>query len=119
MADDDMDIDLGDIIAAALDSAHDLTDTEIEALDQALECSGMPPEQRREWVQAIWTLIVAFIDFEWRHHPVQHVQNPCGKPPKTVSGRPLAARSVLDLDTKTPTATFEKAACETPPERVP
>lgn len=38
-----------------------------------LEDCDLTDEQKREFLEAMWTIISAFVDLGFGHHPVQHV----------------------------------------------
>lgn len=49
---------------------------DVERYQAYLDDSGLTDEQKREFLQALWSIIVAFVDLGFGVHPLQEV---CGK----------------------------------------
>ena len=52
---------------------------DIEKYQHFLDNSGMSPEERRAFLEALWTIITAFVDLGFGVHPLQEV---CGQNPQ-------------------------------------
>ena len=58
-----------------------------------LENSDMSEQQKRQFIQALWSVIYGFASLGFGVHPVQHVENrPCGQVEKSPQNSPTADR---------------------------
>ncbi|KZD12408.1 hypothetical protein [Oceanibaculum pacificum] len=57
-----------------------------------LEESDLSEDQKREFLQALWNLVVSFVSLGFGVHPAQQVEIACGKLFKS-SSKPLRAES--------------------------
>ncbi len=67
-----------------------------------LEDIDWSEEQKAEWLQALWNIIVEFVSLGWGVHPLQQAQDSCGKlkengliPPLTAADRVLLNKEIL------------------------
>ena len=60
-------------------SARPVLTVDYELYAHFLEDSDLTEEQKREFLQAIWNIIVEFVSLGFGVHPVQQAQNACGK----------------------------------------
>lgn len=62
-----------------------------------LEDSDLTDEQKREFLQTLWNIIVEFVSLGWGVHPLQQAQKPCGQlkefPAKSTPTAPNAVYS--------------------------
>lgn len=63
-----------------------------------LEDADLSDEQKREFLQALWTIICEFVALGFGVHPLQQAQSPCGKPPKTDGNSTAESPCVLDYN---------------------
>ncbi len=56
---------------------------DVDEFEPLLKNPDLTEEQKRELLQALWNIVVAFIDFGFGVHPIQHVFNDSGKLDKT------------------------------------
>jgi hypothetical protein len=54
-------------------------EVDVARYDHMLENSGLTPEQRRQTLEALWSIIVTFVELGYGVHPTQQV---CGKDEK-------------------------------------
>lgn len=87
--------DLQEIIATILSPDHVLSDEDIKQFDALFNESDLDDSQREEFLQNLWNIVVAFIDYRWKTHPVQMAMDDCGKKPKNQSQRPFQDQSML------------------------
>lgn len=52
---------------------------DVERYDHMLENSGMTAEERRQTLEALWSIVVTFVELGYGIHPVQEA---CGKDEK-------------------------------------
>lgn len=104
-------IDVGDIVAAALSHDTPLSADELAAFDQLLEeDTSLTEEQRREFLQALWSVIVSIIDFAWKDHPIQHALQECGKLTEIDSESAIEGNDMIQSRDKNLTKKYTKAA---------
>ena len=57
-----------------------------------LEDSDLSEDQKQEFVQTLWNIIVEFVSLGWGVHPLQQAKKPCGQleetPPKPILSGP-------------------------------
>lgn len=75
-------VDLSKIIAAGLGHQEALSEKELQEFDALLDAPHLNEQERQEFLQTVWNIIVACIDFGWGDHPIQQVQDSCGKSPE-------------------------------------
>ena len=53
-----------------------------EKYAQLLDEADVSEDQQREFIEAIWNIVVSFVDLGFGVHPVQEAQKACGKTKK-------------------------------------
>ncbi len=79
---------------------------------------ALTEEQKREFAQTLWSIIVEFASLGFGIHPLQQAQTPCGKLREKLSKPPLKAPDALYLKHQFLTQHFrelEGIAAEPPP----
>ena len=67
-----------------------------ESYEHLLDNSDMSEEQKREFIQALWSIIFGFASLGFGINPVQHGQkNACGKPEKRTRKTSPASKNTL------------------------
>jgi hypothetical protein len=96
-------------------------EVDVALYDHYLEECGWSDEQKRQFLEALWSIIVDFVALGFDVHPAQHAQDTCGKLPKTPSTPPITGRNAVQLSPHFITHNF-KAAAKNPtpsaPERI-
>ena len=81
-----------------------------EKYEYFLETADLNDAQKREFIAALWSIIVAFVDLGFGVHPAQQAEKSCGKhdqnPPKSA----LTKGNGVDCQSKSLTMTTKKAA---------
>ena len=79
-------------------SAKAVVRVDIEKYQALLDSADMTDAQKEEYLQALWSIIVAFVEMGFGVHPLQEV---CGKDHETEADGPKAEFNRLGLsDTK-------------------
>jgi len=104
------DIDVCEIVAAALSRGEPLDTLDVSEFDHMLEASGMGEAERHEYLQDMWNAVVALIDFHWKQHAIQLSLKGGGKLTKINSERGIACKSMLQSKDKALTKKYKKAA---------
>ena len=60
-----------------------------EAYAPYLEGTEYSEEQKRELLEALWSLICEFVAMGFEVHPIQQAENACGKLPKARTNPPI------------------------------
>lgn len=68
--------------------------------------------EKRQFLEALWSIVVAFVDLGFEVHPVQIA---CGQVAEGGSSAPLLMADVIDLESSSPTRPFEKDARRSDP----
>lgn len=86
---------------------------DVERFQNALDHSGMSDEEKAEYLQIIWSIVLEFVDTGYGIHPLQQS---CGQAPQSGSSRPDPVADVVDckdrLTAKTPTKTADDPAAK-------
>lgn len=61
-----------------------------------LEDADLTEEQKREFLQALWSIITEFVALGFNVHPAQQAQNSCGKLPDSTGNPPATAVDTVD-----------------------
>ena len=81
-----------------------------EKYEHFLETADLSDEQKREFIAALWSIIVAFVDLGFGVHPAQQAEKTCGKitdsPPKPA----LTKGNEVNYQGKSLTTNWKKAA---------
>lgn len=75
-----------------------------------LEDSDLTEDQKQEFLQTLWNIIVEFVSLGWGVHPLQQAQKPCGQLGENSLKASLTAPDRLNLDQQFITENFLKAA---------
>ena len=103
-------IELSDIVAAGFGHADVLSAEDLSEFDHLLETSDLNEEERQEFLQNIWNIIVGFIDLAWSDHPIQQAQKASGKPAKIDSESGIPCSSMVQSGHSNLTENYNKAA---------
>jgi len=74
-----------------------------------LENADLTEDQKREFLQTIWNIIVEFVSLGFGVHPLQQVNGSCGKPKDNAPISPLTTIDGVYLDHQLLTGKFERA----------
>ena len=74
-----------------------------------LDTADLTEDQKREFLQSLWNIIVQFVSMGFGVHPVQQAQNTCGKLTENSLKPPLAGPDQVLLDCEFLTDNFELA----------
>ena len=58
---------------------------DVKKYEHYLENSGLTQEQKEEYLQTLWNIIVEFVSLGWGVHPLQQLENGCGESSKNIS----------------------------------
>lgn len=75
-----------------------------------LDDTGWTEPQKREYLETIWAIMVEFAMLGFGFHPVQQVQDACGKLPENHDTQPDPGADAVKLDQSDLNEPFEKAA---------
>lgn len=90
---------------------------DIEKYQHFLDNSGMNPEERRAFLEALWSIIVAFVDLGFGVHPLQEA---CGQTAETLTSIDHQATGDARIDHVTLTQKFNtRPADDTAEEEIP
>lgn len=56
-----------------------------------LEGADLTDDQKKEFLEALWSIIVQFVSYGFGVHPLQDVKMSCGQDPETPPNAPLTA----------------------------
>ena len=88
-----------------------------EKYEHFLEDADLSEDQKREFLQALWQIIVGFVDLGFGVHPVQQAENACGQLRENGLKAPLEAADRVKCKSKSLSKTFEDISdLETEPE---
>lgn len=82
-----------------------------------LDDADLTEDQKREFLQAVWNIIVEFVSLGFGVHPAQQVQNDCGKPPKISLKAPLTKSHAVKCEDQKLAGNFENAADQATEQR--
>lgn len=84
-------------------AARPIVTVDVEKYQSYLDGSNMTDRQKEEFLQALWSVMVTFVELGFRVHPLQEV---CGKGDEAAAGRVKSAfdqvRSEKSLDNNGP-----------------
>jgi len=75
-----------------------------------LDDPDLSEDQKREFIETIWNIVMMFVDMGFNVHPTQQAQNACGKDQKNHTKTPLSASNALQSRDKTRINKFTGAA---------
>ena len=81
---------------------------DIERYQSFFDESGLTDTQKEEFLRALWTIIVSFVDLGFGVHPVQKV---CGQNDAAAQAIRTAAQDALESKDQSNIDQFELAAC--------
>lgn len=65
-----------------------------------LDDADLSEDQKQEFLQTLWNLIVEIMSLGFDVHPVQQAQKPCGKPPKNRKEPPFIEVDAVQSNSK-------------------
>lgn len=68
-------------------------------------------EEKAQWLQAVWNIIVEVVSLGWGVHPLQQIEKTCGQPRKTTLKPPITGLDQVLLGKDILTENFEDAVC--------
>ena len=68
---------------------------DVERYQAYLDESGLSDAEKEAFLEALWKVIVAFVDLGFGVHPMQEV---CGKPDELLDAAPVEAGDAVDCD---------------------
>ncbi len=87
-----------------------------ELYEHYLADTDLSEDQKREFLETMWNLIVEFMSLGFEIHPVQQAQNACGKLSESRSKPPISGGSGVQSKGKFPGTDFSDAAKGSAPE---
>ena len=85
-------------------------EVDYQKYERFLEAADLSEEHKREFIAALWSIIVAFVDLGFGVHPAQQAEKTCGKltdsPPKPA----LSKGNQVNCQSKSLTTNSNKAA---------
>ena len=81
-----------------------------ERYEHFLKDTDLSETQKREFLQALWQIIVGFVDLGFGVHPAQRVKKTCGQLDGNAPKAPLEAENELKYENRLLTMNFEHAA---------
>lgn len=79
MKDDFNTSERGDVLGNVTVTPKPTLTVDVEKYQAYLDGSDMTESQKEEFLQALWSIIVSFVELGYGVHPLQEV---CGKPPQ-------------------------------------
>jgi len=82
-----------------------------ERYEKMLDKPDLTEDQKREFLQALWNIVIGFVELGWGVHPIQQVQeNTCGELSDTKSDSDFSADSMVQSKDTNLTNQYKKAA---------
>ena len=81
-----------------------------ERYEHFLKDTDLSETQKREFLQALWQIIVGFVDLGFGVHPAQQAKKTCGQLAGNAPKAPLEAENELKCENRLLTMNFEHAA---------
>tara|TARA_R110000868_G_scaffold64234_3_gene193130 strand:+ start:23216 stop:23557 length:342 start_codon:yes stop_codon:yes gene_type:complete len=75
-----------------------------------LDDADLTEDQKREFLQAIWNIIVEFVSLGFDVHPAQQMQNDCGQLPKASLKATLTNSHAINCEDQKLSGNFDNAA---------
>ncbi len=60
-----------------------------------LDGADLTDEQKQEYLQTIWSIIVEFVSLGFGVHPLQHIDNACGESAEQASHTPILTPDMI------------------------
>ena len=98
-----------------VDPAAPILTIDYALYDRYLEGVDLSDDKKREFLDAMWSVIVEFVMLGFEVHPAQQAIEACGKLSKGLKTSPNLQHSVVKLD-RTTRNDFEGAASEQSPQ---
>lgn len=70
---------------------------DLEEFAHFLEGTGWTDDQKREYLEMLWAVMVEFAMLGFGFHPVHEAQNACGKLPESGAPRPETGANAVNL----------------------
>ena len=80
-----------------------------EKYEHFLETTDLSEDQKREFIEALWSIIISFVDLGFGVHPAQQAENSCGKLQKNSPRLPSTMENRVGWNSKFLTKNFEDA----------
>lgn len=74
-------------------SARPILTVDVERYQALLDAPGLSDEQKEEFLQALWSIIVSFVELGFGVHPLQEI---CGQDDQDGTHEPAASRDLVD-----------------------
>ena len=110
MATDMDELNVASGFALTGDQRRSSVEIDYEYYEKYLEDSDLTVEQKRQFIEALWQIIVGFVDLGFGVHPVQQAQNACGKLGEDVSKPTPTAGKEVELGNRFLSENFDDAA---------
>lgn len=81
-----------------------------EKYERFLEDAELTDEQKRQFIEALWQIIVSFVDLGFGVHPAQQAQNTCGQVPNSSGEGPAGEPDSVQWGSRFLTSDFEDVA---------
>ena len=81
-----------------------------ERYEEYLETSDLSDEQKRQFIAALWNVIVGFVDLGFGVHPVQQAQEVCGQHSKKTGNQAIPTDESVEWSSRLLTNNFDNAA---------
>lgn len=95
-----------DAKAGATSPAKPVLRVDIDKYQHHFEDTDLTEPQKRDVIEALWSIVVSFVELGF---DVQQVQHACGKVPESASLGPIPAPDEVQLDITKATRKFEDA----------
>lgn len=96
--------------AAELSPPRSVITVDYEKYEHFLETADLSEDQKRQFIDALWQIIVGFVDLGFGVHPAQQAENACGQLGKDGRKRPSAKGSKVEWNSKFLSKNFDDAA---------
>jgi hypothetical protein len=74
-------------------SARPILTVDVERYQALLDGSGLSDEQKEEFLQALWSIVVSFVEHGFGVHPLQEI---CGQDDLGDTHEPAQSRDLID-----------------------
>lgn len=91
-------------------AARPVISIDYERYEHYLDDSDLSPEQKREFLAALWSIICEFVALGFNVHPLQQVREACGKPYECRTSLPISDPDAVELRDQFNEKDFRKAA---------